>query len=95
MIVPLKGNQNRAFAQAQKGRENFSRKEKSPAIATQPGFSHARTPTNTLQGRLLLGASKALDIYDFERGPFLNLYRIAHSKSTVDKGDNSPGEVAN
>jgi hypothetical protein len=42
---------------------------------------------------LWLGASEVLDICDFERGPFLNLYRIAHNKSTVDKWDNFPGEI--
>ena len=78
----------------QKGREILAEKQISPAIATQPGFSHARTPTNTLHGRLWLGASEALGIYDFERGAYLNLYRIAHNKSTVDKGDNFPASVA-
>lgn len=89
---------NPRFAQARKGRANLCRKEqRPPAIATQPGCSHARTHMHrhALHGRLWLGASEALGICDFERSPFLNLYRIAHNKSTVDKWDNFPGEIQN
>jgi hypothetical protein len=45
--VPLKSNQTRALRRLRKGSENLNRKgQKPPAIATQPGFSHARTRTN-------------------------------------------------
>ena len=71
-------------------------KKKTPGYRYTAGvFARIRTHKRALHGRLLLGASEALDICDLERGPFLNLYRIAHNKPTVDKGDNSPGEVAN
>jgi hypothetical protein len=90
MIGLLKCNQNRAFAQAPE------RQSKSlQAIIKTPGYSHtagvfARTHTykRAPHGRLWLEASEAPHICDFERGPFLNLYKIAHNKSTVDKWDN-------
>jgi hypothetical protein len=95
--VPLTSHQNRAFTQAPERRRK-SQQERT----NTPGYSHtagvfARTHTHkrARHGRLWLGASEALDICDFERRPFLNLYRIAHNKSTVDKWDNFPGEIPN
>jgi hypothetical protein len=96
MIVPSKCNQNRALRRPQKGRTNLSGKEKDPGYSHTAGvFARTHTHKHAVHGRLWLGASEALGIYDFERGPFLNLYRIAHNKSTVDKWDNFPGEIPN
>jgi hypothetical protein len=35
------------------------------------------------------GAKKASGVYDFDPGAFPNLYKIAHSETTVDKSNNS------
>jgi hypothetical protein len=87
----------RFCAGSRKAEQILAGKNKSPAIATQPGCSHARTGTHkhALHGRLWLEASETLDICDFERGAFLNLYKIAHNKSTVDNWDNFPGQTPN
>jgi hypothetical protein len=58
-------------------------------------FARPHAHKNARHERLWLEANKALDTCDFERGPFLNLYIIAHNKSTVDKWDNFPGEIPN
>jgi hypothetical protein len=94
MIVPLKCNQNRAFAQAaERQSKSWQERTKTPGYSHTAGvFARTHAHKRILHGRLWLGASEALDIRDFERGPFWNLYRIAHNKSTVDKWDNFPGE---
>jgi hypothetical protein len=95
MIVPLRGK-TALLRSPQKGRANHSGKEKDPGYSHTAGvFVRMHTYKHALHGRLWLGASEALDICYFERGPFLNLYRIAHNKSTVDKWDNFPGEIPN
>jgi hypothetical protein len=85
----------RFCAGPRKAEQILAGKKKTPGYSHTAGVfsrTHAHAQTRTTRA-LVAGASKALDTCDLERGPFLNLYKIAHNKSTVDKWDNFPEEI--